>query len=166
MWFCAESVLAFSHEAALTRGSLEMIDGRAVVRARNLLYRDEVGRGACGIGGGAAREGKPSHEVVKKTLLALHNVEHRGGVCGNNGDGAGLTCQIPQEFFKEEALHLRLDHSRSLRPEDRVAVGVFFFLDPEEPKRDHAKAIVQEGPVNRPAQLLGWRGVPHTPDGL
>src|SRR5258708_19946627 len=140
-----------------------MFDGREIVRTRNLLYRDEVGRDACGIGGIAAREGKPSHEVVKKALLALRNVEHRGGVCGNNGDGAGITCQLPQEFFKEEARRLRFDQARSLRPEDRVAVGVFFFLDTQELKRDEPKAIAQEVLSQGPAHLSGSRAVPTNP---
>src|SRR3954462_3407298 len=120
-----------------------MFDGSAVVRARNLLYGDDVGRGACGIGGGGAREGKPSHEVVKKTLLALKNVEHRGGVCGLSGDGAGLTCQLPQNYFKEEARKHRLEGHRALKPEHRLAVGVFFFFE-NGPRLDRAKALVAE----------------------
>ncbi len=80
-----------------------MNDGLALVRSGELLYTDDVGHDACGIGGVAARDGKPSSEVVKRTLLALRNVEHRGGICGQTGDGAGLTCQLPQGFFKEEA---------------------------------------------------------------
>ena len=51
-----------------------MIDGRVFLRSRNLLYQDDVGRDACGIGGVAAREGRPSHEVVRKALLALDNL--------------------------------------------------------------------------------------------
>src|SRR5215471_2859131 len=100
-----------------------MLDGRVILRTRNLLYRDEVGSDACGIGGIAAREGKPTHEVVKKALLALKNVEHRGGICGQSGDGAGLTCQLPHAFFKEQARKLNLDDARHLRPEDKLAVG-------------------------------------------
>src|SRR5262245_8214857 len=121
-----------------------MIDGRAVLRSRNLLYRDEVGRDACGIGGVAAREGKPSHEVVKKALLALKNMEHRGGVCGQSGDGAGLTMQLPQAFFKDEARRLNLAGARNVKWEHRLAVGVFFFLDREPAKIEQAKAIVCE----------------------
>src|SRR5207237_6575979 len=113
-------------------GARAMTDGRAILRARHLLYTDEVGRDACGIGGVAAREGRPSHEVVKKALLALRNVEHRGGVCGPSGGGAGLTSQIPPAFFREEAKRLRLDQARSLKTDDRLAVGVFFFVDPDE----------------------------------
>ena len=56
-----------------------MNQGLELIRSGQLLYTDDVGKDACGIGGVAAREGKPSHELVKKTLLALKNVEHRGG---------------------------------------------------------------------------------------
>ena len=88
------------------------------VRSGELLFTDEVGRDACGIGGVAAKDGKPSAEVLKKTLTALKCMEHRGGVCGDAGDGAGLTVAIPQAFFKEEAKRLRLEGSRFLKPED------------------------------------------------
>ncbi len=93
-----------------------MFDGRHLVRTGNYLYRDDIGHDACGIGGVAARDGRPSHEVLKKTVLALKNVEHRGGPCGEAGDAAGLVCQIPQAFFKEEAKKLRLDQARYLKP--------------------------------------------------
>src|SRR5260370_38381756 len=118
----------FDTRAFAPRGPCEMLDGRAIIRARALLYRDEVGHDACGIGGVAAREGRPSHEVIKKALLALKNLEHRGGICGQRGDGAGLTCQTPQSFLKEQAHKLGLAPARSLRPQDRLAAGVFFFM--------------------------------------
>ena len=50
-----------------------MNDGLALVRSGELLYTDEVGRDACGIGGVAARDGKPSAEVLRK---ALHRPRH------------------------------------------------------------------------------------------
>ncbi len=137
-----------------------MIDRRAVIRSRNLLYTDDVGKDACGIGGVAAREGKSSHEVVKRALLALKNMEHRGGVCGALGDGAGLTFQLPHEFFKEEARRLQFDDARSLRPDDRLAIGVFFFLDVDEAKRDQARALIVDTLCRDQAQFLGWRTVP------
>ena len=141
-----------------------MIDGRAIVLSRNLLYTDVVGRDACGIGGVASREGKASHEVVKKALLALCNMEHRGGVCGQSGDGAGLTFQLPRAFFREEAKRLRFDGARLLKPEDRLAVGVFFFLDPDAQRRDRACALIQQTLEGGPFHRLGWRDVPTNDD--
>src|SRR5881398_1744462 len=94
------------------------------VRSGELLYTDEVGRDACGIGGVAAKDGKPSAEVLRKAVSALRCMEHRGGVCGDAGDGAGITAVIPQAFFKEEAKRLRFDGARYLKPEDTLGVGV------------------------------------------
>jgi glutamate synthase (ferredoxin) len=143
-----------------------MIDGREVIRARNLLYTDDVGHDACGVGAVAAREGKPSHEVVKKSLLALRNMEHRGGVCGLSGDGAGLTFQMPQSFFNEQARSLNLGSVRKLTTGDRLGVGVFFFHDRDPALRERAKALILESLSNGPFQVLGWRPVPTRPDVL
>jgi len=143
-----------------------MLDGLALVRSKELLYQDDVGRDACGVGGVAAKEGKPAHEVVKKAVLALKNLEHRGGVCGDAGDGAGLTCQIPQGFFKEEAKRLKFDQARYLKPEDRLAVGVFFFLDIDPSRIDDAKRIVKATLSGGPVSIYGWRSVPTNDDAL
>src|SRR5438105_14198199 len=104
--------------------------GLEQVRRGELLYTDEVGRDACGIGGVAAKDGRPSVEVLRKAVTALKCMEHRGGVCGDAGDGAGLTTALPQPFFKDLAKRLRLDGARYLKSEDALAVGAFFFLDP------------------------------------
>src|SRR5829696_1058633 len=62
-----------------------MNEGLALVRSGQLLYTDDVGKDACGIGGIAAKDGKPTTEVVRKALTALKALEHRGGVCGDAG---------------------------------------------------------------------------------
>jgi glutamate synthase domain-containing protein 2/glutamate synthase domain-containing protein 1/glutamate synthase domain-containing protein 3 len=134
--------------------------GLARVRGGELLYTDEVGRDACGIGGVAAKDGKPSAEVTRKAVAALRCMEHRGGVCGDAGDGAGITAVIPQAFFKEEAKLLRLDGARYLKPEDTLGVGVFFFLDTEPAKVEQARTVVREALGGGPVQLLGFRPVP------
>src|SRR6476620_976390 len=105
-----------------------MDQGLALIRSGQLLYADDVGKDACGIGGVAAKDGKPTAEVVRKALTALKSLEHRGGVCGNAGDGAGLTCQLPQAFFREQAQKLNLDGAHDLRPDHALAVGVVFVL--------------------------------------
>src|SRR5262249_47604537 len=133
-------------------------------RSRQLLYRDVVGHDACGIGGVAARDGKASHEVVQKALLALKNMEHRGGICGQSGDGAGLTLQLPQAFFKDQARRLRLDRGQPPPAEAPRAVGVVFCLESEGPRRDQARALVEEVLREGPVELLGWRPVPTRDD--
>src|SRR5262245_2179656 len=140
--------------------------GLALIRSGQLLYTDDVGRDACGIGGVASKDGKPTAEVVRKALTALKALEHRGGICGDAGDGAGLTCQIPQSFFKEEARRLRFDQARYLRPEDRLAVGVFFFLDRDPAKIDRARALIQKTLSSGPVHWFGWRSVPTNEDSL
>src|SRR5262245_45162673 len=140
--------------------------GLALIRSGQLLYTDDVGKDACGIGGVASKDGKPAAEVVRRALTALKALEHRGGICGDAGDGAGLTCQIPQAFFKEEARRLKFDQAKYLRPEDRLALGVFFFLDRDQSKIDRAKTIVQEALAGGPVHWFGWRVIPTNEDAL
>jgi glutamate synthase (ferredoxin) len=145
---------------------VDVTGGLARVRSGELLYTDEVGRDACGIGGVAARDGKPSPEVLRKAVTALKCMEHRGGVCGDAGDGAGITTVIPQVFFKEEAKRLKLDGARYLKPEDTLAVGVVF-LDAADPaKLDQTRALLREVLSGGPAQFLGVRPVPTNEDVL
>ncbi|QVL30421.1 hypothetical protein KIH39_16360 [Telmatocola sphagniphila] len=134
--------------------------GLALVRSRELLYQDDVGKDACGIGGVAAKDGKPTSEVLKRTLTALKAVEHRGGICGEAGDGAGVSLQIPQNFFKEEARRHKLDQARFLKEEDKLAIGVFFFLDREPQRVEAAKKIIRDVLGSGPYYLFGWRPVP------
>jgi glutamate synthase domain-containing protein 2/glutamate synthase domain-containing protein 1/glutamate synthase domain-containing protein 3 len=136
------------------------------VRTGNLLYTDEVGHDACGIGGVAARDGKPSAEVLRKAVLALKAMEHRGGVCGDAGDGAGLLATIPQAFFREEARRSRFDGARDLRAEDALAVGVLFLFESDPARADQVRALVREATSDGPVRLLGFRTVPTNADVL
>ena len=140
--------------------------GLARVRGGGLLYTDEVGHDACGIGGVAARDGKPSAELVRKALGALKAMEHRGGVCGESGDGAGLLVATPQAFFREEAKRLRLDGAKDLRPEDVLAVGVLFVFETEPARADQVRALVRDALAGGPVRLLGFRPVPVNDDAL
>ncbi|MFQ3593549.1 MAG: hypothetical protein SNJ82_10255, partial [Gemmataceae bacterium] len=141
-----------------------MHDGRATIRSRNLLYTDTVGHDACGIGGIAARESKPSHELVQKAVLALGNMEHRGGVCGRAGDGAGISFQLHQPFFRDEAKRLNLPEARFLGPDDRLALGVVFFQEAEPARREAARDLLLRTLQGGPVTVLGWRVVPTNPD--
>jgi len=139
------------------------MDGRALVAGGQLLYTDVIGRDACGIGGVASNDGKPSFEVLGKTVTALGLLEHRGGICGDAGDGAGISSQIPQAFFREQTKLLNLG---DVAATETLAVGVFFFLDQTSAKIDAAKAIVAEVLSAGPHAFLGFRVIPTNDDVL
>ncbi len=105
-------------------------------------------------------DGKPSAEVVRKALGALSAMEHRGGVCGAAGDGAGLLVATPQAFFKEEAKRLRFDGARDLRAEDHLAVGVIFIFENEPGRADAVRTLIRDVLSGGPVKLLGFRPVP------
>ncbi|MBX3400535.1 MAG: hypothetical protein KF873_17510 [Gemmataceae bacterium] len=138
--------------------------GLDLVRSGQLLYTNDVGSDACGIGGVAAKDGKPNAEVVQKATLALRSLEHRGGVCGSAGDGAGLTLQIPQAFFREEAKRLGFPDARHVGPDHTLAVGVIFFHDTDAAKIDAARALLRKHLAGGPVKLLGVRTVPANDD--
>ena len=136
------------------------------VRSGALLYSDDVGHDACGIGGIAARDGKAATEVLRKALTALKSMEHRGGVCGDAGDGSGITTTIPQAFFKEEARRLKFPGARQLKPEECIAIGVVFLNDSEPIRQDEARALIGQTLSGGPVELLGFRPVPTNEDVL
>jgi glutamate synthase (NADPH/NADH) large chain/glutamate synthase (ferredoxin) len=49
----------------------------------------------------AKLDGEPSHETVRRAIVALENLEHRGaaGADPTHGDGAGMLLQLPDEFL-------------------------------------------------------------------
>src|SRR5512133_3653629 len=72
------------------------------------LYNTENEHDNCGIGFVAHIKGNPSHNIVRRGLDVLLNMDHRGatGADKTTGDGAGLLMQIPHEFITDV---LRLD---------------------------------------------------------
>ena len=137
-----------------------MKDGIDLVRSGELLYSDDVGKDACGIGGVAAKDGKPAHEVIAKSLLALRNMEHRGGICSGAGDGAGLTLQIPQRFFHEWVKTNIPNSKRLVQSNDRLGIGSIFFFDDSESKQEEARKIILRELEHPQIKVLGWRKVP------
>jgi glutamate synthase (ferredoxin) len=131
------------------------------VAAGHFMYDDAIGKDACGIGGIAARDGKQSRKLVERALMALESLEHRGGIFGESGDGAGINMQIPRKLFEREIK--RLTKGGSLKADERLLVGVFFV--PFEPKNQLAemKAFVESELRDAPAQLVAWREVPTQP---
>ncbi len=119
------------------------------------LYRPEFEHDACGIGLYAHIKGNATHEIVKKGLQMLCQLDHRGGQGSDplTGDGAGLMVQIPDQFFRQVSTELNLPEK------GRYGVGMLFFTNDEKEQNEvEAKVnafIEQEGQI-----VLGWRNVP------
>src|SRR5260221_10306502 len=75
---------------------------QAMQPAKQGLYDPAYEHDACGVAFVARLDAIPSHETVLRALTALGNLEHRGaeGADANTGDGAGITVQIPDAFFR------------------------------------------------------------------
>jgi len=143
-----------------------MLDGRSFLRDRELLYSDMVGKDACGIGGIATNDGKPCRELVERSIIAIRAMEHRGGVCGSAGDGAGITFQLPKEFFRAEAVRLAGDRLQ-IEDDDQIIVGVFFLSDKHPETKNRARKLIEktltEGDFT---EIVGWRPVPVNPQAI
>src|SRR5512146_3075188 len=67
------------------------------------LYDARTEHDACGVGFVVHAKGRKSHDIVRKALQVLINLEHRGA-CGceaNTGDGAGILIQMPDAFLRK-----------------------------------------------------------------
>jgi glutamate synthase (NADPH/NADH) large chain len=121
------------------------------------LYDPRFEHDACGMGFIVNLNGEKSHDIVRKGIEILINLAHRGA-CGcdpETGDGAGITIQIPHEFFVRECAALKF----TLSEPGTYGVGMIFL--PVEPKQ----RLICEGIVERVAKeegltVLGWRDTP------
>lgn len=119
------------------------------------LYRPEFEHDACGIGLYAHLNGHASHDIVKKGLHMLDQLEHRGGQGSDpeTSDGVGIMVQIPHGFFKKVCSEMNLPE------QGRYGVGMIFFSqnaeEREQYEREINRLIEEEGQT-----LLGWRTVP------
>ena len=66
------------------------------------LYDPSYEHDACGVAFVARLDGDATHEAVRRALVALENLEHRGaaGADADTGDGAGILVQLPDEFLR------------------------------------------------------------------
>ncbi len=125
------------------------------------LYRPEFEHDACGIGFYAHIKGLATHDIVKKGLHMLCQLDHRAGQSSDSktGDGAGIMIQIPDQYFRDTVTEL------SLPEKGRYAVGMIFFSQDQNEREDiesHINTLVeQEGQV-----VLGWRTVPLDQEGI
>ncbi|WP_371069163.1 glutamate synthase large subunit [Sediminibacillus sp. JSM 1682029] len=119
------------------------------------LYNPAFERDACGIGLYAHIKGLATHEIVKKGLQMLCQLDHRGGQGSDpmTGDGAGLMVQVPDAYFRKVCTDIQLPET------GKYGVGMVFFsknVHEQEQVEGYVNHIIeQEG-----QKLLGWRDVP------
>ena len=127
------------------------------------LYDARNEHDSCGVGFVAHIKGDKSHAIVSQALEILKNLDHRGAVGADPlmGDGAGILIQMPDRLFRKWAG----DNGKKLPEPGNYAVAMCF-LPQDDASRNlvietFEKFIAKEG-----QQLIGWRDVPTTLDGL
>lgn len=120
-------------------------------------------RDACGVGFVADQQGRASHDLLDKALMALACMEHRGGCSADqdSGDGAGVMAAIPWTILQTWS---QVERGQVLIPA-KTGVGMVFL-----PNQADAIALVRQAFADAIAAtdftLLGWRSVPVQPDVL
>jgi glutamate synthase (NADPH/NADH) large chain len=129
------------------------------------LYDPEYEHDACGVAFVVDTHGRRSHNVVEQGLTALVRMEHRGalGAEPNTGDGAGITIQVPDAFYREvSGVDLPAPAANG---DARYATGLVF-LPAGEAEALRAQRVLEKYAVGEGAEVLGWRDVPVEPAGL
>ncbi len=118
------------------------------------LYDPKHEHDACGVAFVATLTGVASHDIVRKGLTALRNLDHRGaaGAETNSGDGAGILIQVPDGFLREVV-------DFELPPARAYAVGCGF-LPGDEEQVAKTRRRIEELAAEEGLAVLGWRDVP------
>src|SRR5947208_3311192 len=128
----------------------------AAAQANRGLYDPRNEHDACGVGFVVNIKGRKSHDIIRRGLQILVNLDHRGAVGADPlmGDGAGCLIQIPDQLLR----HWAEERGLELPPQGRYAVAMCFL-----PVEGKARAIaIQhfEHFVHAEGQtLLAWRDV-------
>ena len=115
---------------------------------------------ACGVGFVADLAGRRSRRIVDDGLEILRRLSHRAA-CGadpDTGDGAGISLQLPEKFFRIEAERLGLE----LPANRRFAVGNVF-LPPDPAMREACEQLIEGAIHDEGQRVIGWRDVPIDP---
>jgi len=121
------------------------------------LYDPKFEHDACGIGAVVNIGGERTNEIINQALTVLNNLDHRGarGNEENTGDGAGILFQIPDKFFRAQAVI----NGFELPKLGEYGVGMIYFCHDEQ-KRAKLKKIVEDEVEAQGQEVLGWRVSP------
>jgi glutamate synthase (NADPH/NADH) large chain/glutamate synthase (ferredoxin) len=122
------------------------------------LYDPRFEHDACGVGMVARLDNQPTHEVLRRALTALENLEHRGasGADPRTGDGAGILMQMPDELLRAAA---------GFELPQPGSYGVMMCFLPTDPAARARLEELLERTVGAEGQrVLGWRDVPVCPE--
>ncbi|MBN2802169.1 MAG: glutamate synthase large subunit [Deltaproteobacteria bacterium] len=127
------------------------------------LYESRREHDACGIGAVANISGERSHAIVDYGRQILLNLDHRGAASADNvtGDGAGITFQIPHDFFQAECGKLGFS-----LPEEGTYGVAFVFHSKDDSVRETCSKILNDSIKHHGLTVIGTRKVPVIPDGL
>ncbi|MGH3519252.1 MAG: glutamate synthase large subunit [Haloechinothrix sp.] len=118
------------------------------------MYDEQFEHDACGVAFVADLTGRRDHAIVRKALVALRNLEHRGarGAEPETGDGAGLLIQVPDAFYRD-VVDFEL-------PEAGGYVVGTAFLPVDADDRGKAMSAIEGVAAEENMRLLGWRELP------
>ncbi|MCD6394937.1 MAG: glutamate synthase large subunit, partial [Planctomycetes bacterium] len=135
----------------------------ALTPGKQGLYDPQYEHDACGIGAVVNISGATDHQIIEYGKQILINLGHRGAAGADEvtGDGAGMLCQIPHDFFVGECAGLGMT-----LPGPR-ALGVGMVFGPKDAGlRGQCDGALAEAISHHGMKVLGWRDVPCSSDCL
>src|SRR5436853_5960779 len=128
----------------------------AAAGASRGLYDPRNEHDACGVGFVVNIKGRKSHDIIRRGLQILVNLDHRGAVGADPlvGDGAGCMIQMPDELLR----HWAASQGLELPPPGRYAVAMCF-LPMDATARAGAVHHIEHFIHAEGQSLLAWREV-------
>lgn len=107
----------------------------------------------CGIGFVAHIKGEKSHNIIRRGLDVLANMDHRGatGADAKTGDGAGIQIQLPHEFIVSQGINV---------PAEGQYGSGLLFLPKNKRESDLCISILNTRCVEEQLELFHVRDVP------